>query len=1672
VADASSVEHLVTRWFVARQEGQDLSAEDLCAEHPELLEELKRRLSVAASMQASLACSQLDASVGDEPWETTLRGAGAPSSTLPLGKAPSLAGYEILGELGRGGMGVVYKARQSKLDRLVALKMVLAGGHAAPEQFARFRIEAEAIARLQHTNIVQIFEVGEHDGLPFFSMELCPGGSLAQRLTTSTLPAADAARLVELLARGMHEAHRHNVVHRDLKPANILLAGGGPDDPLPGLTPKVTDFGLARKLDDASQTQTGAVLGTPSYMAPEQAEGQTRRHGPAVDVHALGAILYECLTGRPPFKAATTVETLLQVMHNEPVPPRQLNPKVPVDLETICLKCLHKEPHRRYDTALALAEDLERFRRGEPVTARPANLLERALKWGRRRPTAAALLGVSVLAVLGLVVLSVVAVWQWQRAIEALAKQDQERAERALAQVDTLLTADPRAVPAALENLKRQQDEVLTRLRQVWDQPSTSLARPQRMRAALALLPVEPALVREALVKWMLEVPDPAELLAVRNALQPHAAELRGELWRQLSQPELEPQKRIRLLAALAGFDPHGAGWSKIDEQSLEPWLTDNPLYLGAWTEAFGPAREHLLAPLTRVFRGPLPERRIAAASILIDYAKNKPQTLVELVVEADDRQFAVLLPALQRQRQQALPLLRRQLDRRAEPAWDDPPLKPSWSLPSAPLRREVKKAQGLLTERFALVQTLPLERFEPLAEELQRSGYRPVRFRPYVAGRDVHVAAVWRRDGRDWKLLQGVSAQRVRQHDEDLRKRGFQPVDACGWLAPAQPGEERYAALWVRARDKEEARLYVGVPRAQHEKDGWGPLRKAGLDPLAFHAFEASDGTRRCCSVWTRLSLAREGALWFWLDEPDYEAKLTPDQVQMEVQVRPAAPPQGPLELARAELQLRDQQVNANSKNVVTLYYRGVAHSRLGDDKRALADLDAFLKAEKRYSRPFADRALVLARLGRTEAALQDLDPFRRAVAPADYLPVEALVALYLRREVPWPALEQLVKKEADPDPDVLFNVAVVHAQAAHWGRLRTLAAPAVLVGLGNPLLLPVLSDFRPRGWHGHQDRAVALLERSLAAGLSPWSGARDDLRLAPLHDHAGYRVLLGRSHPEREYSSIWHPSNGALESIEAHGLTPEAHLTQCRELGEQGYRPAALSVAETKGGLPLVTASVWQRPGVSEVVREVLARRQSSAALALMKLGQTEPIWPFLQDSPYPETQSRLTLRMGPAGVSARLLVERLEAETDVSARRALILALGEYREVQVPSPLRQRLLPVLRKWYRDDPDAGIHGAIDWLLRHDKEGPEQRPLDWRQATEVKQFDDSQAARVRAGRAAAVAGQVAVLSGGSVPVLAALAPWWPRLGQEASPGQTWYVNGQKQTLAVIDGRAPFLMGSPGGEAGSTSYDKFLWRQIGRRYALGTTPVTVAQFQRFQKAHPEIGHHFVREHSPEEDGPIIRVTWHEAAQYCRWLSEQEGFPEHEMVYPPVAVIQKSKDGSTPLRLPVNYLKRRGYRLPTEAEWELACRAGVRTSRYYGSSLDLLPRYAWYNANAQDRTWPVGQKRPNALGLFDMHGNVWNWCQEGYRDYPAGARERPFRDLEDTRAITLDLPRGVRGGMFYGLHRWRGQGGAPTARRPTATTGRAFAWRGRATDRPALTTPQPPGRAAPGAAPVR
>jgi serine/threonine-protein kinase len=369
MSDADAVSELLLHWEERFQQGETLSAEELCRDCPEHLEEVRRKLAVLLAVYRVL---DLEETAPDTLGPATVSAA-----------IPRVAGYDIVEVLGRGAMGVVYKARQVELNRLVALKMILAGVHAAPAERKRLRDEAQALARLRHAHVVQVYDFGESEGLPYFALEYVEGGTLAERWRGQAMPPREAAELLEKLARAVHAVHECGIVHRDLKPANVLLTADG--------EPKIADFGLAKQLDAGTDlTVSGAIVGTPQYMAPEQAQGRGKDIGPKSDVYALGAILYELLTGKPPFKGPTARDTLRRVLTDDPVPPRRLQRTIDRPLETICLKCLAKHPDRRYASAGELAGRLRLFLDGKPIPDRPMGWIERAWRTVRRHPAVSA----------------------------------------------------------------------------------------------------------------------------------------------------------------------------------------------------------------------------------------------------------------------------------------------------------------------------------------------------------------------------------------------------------------------------------------------------------------------------------------------------------------------------------------------------------------------------------------------------------------------------------------------------------------------------------------------------------------------------------------------------------------------------------------------------------------------------------------------------------------------------------------------------------------------------------------------------------------------------------------------------------------------------------------------------------------------------------------------------------------------------------------------------------------------------------------------------------------------------------------------------------------------------------------------------------------------------------
>ncbi len=475
------------------------------------------------------------------------------------------------------------------------------------------------------------------------------------------------------------------------------------------------------------------------------------------------------------------------------------------------------------------------------------------------------------------------------------------------------------------------------------------------------------------------------------------------------------------------------------------------------------------------------------------------------------------------------------------------------------------------------------------------------------------------------------------------------------------------------------------------------------------------------------------------------------------------------------------------------------------------------------------------------------------------------------------------------------------------------------------------------------YTERAVSLLRQAMDAGLEGYAGLQSQRELAAIRDTGPFQAFIAQGVLERRYICL-HRTSAEFQALALYDLEPGPHLEACRPLVLDGYRPVTMGAAYMPGEQKVITASVWQRPRISENDQDTLASRQANAALGLLRMGHADIVWPLLRHSPDPSLRTYIFSRFSTTRVSPSTIAERLPVETDLSIQRALILGLGQYTS---PSPVLQTaVVPQLLSCYRHMTDPGLHVAAEWVLRR-----------W----------------------------------GREPELAEIERQIPRGVPDDS--QRVFLTPLGQKMIVVPGPVQFMMGSPCTAGKIYSNEPLHLRHIPRSYAIGCTEVTVQQFRAFLQDVPSYDHYSNKKYSPTEDCPQGTVTWFDAVAYCRWLSEKEGTPEDQMCYPAIPEI---KEG---MALPVDYLHRTGYRLPTEAEWEYACRAGSEVNRCYGRSDDVLLHFAWCDINSGDRTWPVGSLLPNDFGLFDVYGNMYEWCQEFYRRYPIGTRGQVVLDGE-------------------------------------------------------------------------
>ena len=819
----------------------------------------------------------------------------------------------------------------------------------------------------------------------------------------------------------------------------------------------------------------------------------------------------------------------------------------------------------------------------------------------------------------------------------------------------------------------------------------------EHLHASLALLPVDASQV-DYLFNRLLTA-TPSELPVLRDALKPHRSTLTPKLWTVLESAKPGDASLLPAASALASYDPDDARWEAVGGKVAQALVSVNSIFLGPWIEALRPVRGKLTAPLATIFQDKTrPEtEHTLATNILADYASDDPDRLAELLMVADPKAYLSLFPVAEKRAEQVLPVFQAELAKKATYSWNDPPLDPSWTKPDAALVSRIESAQGILAERFAFCQTMPLDEFLTTAEALRKSGYRPVRFRPYADGQAVRVAAVWTRDGRNWRISSGLTADEVRQQDERNKKDKFLPVDVAGYVATDKDGKpaDRYAALWVEKSGDDDARLYVGMT-ADEETEVQDKLKDEKLIPRTLHAMIGADGRTRYCGVWGRPpGAAITGQTYRDQFEGNFEqnqADLS-DQLLIDVAVSGAGKPQPTRERAQADLQSAEKKLKTKPDDLDARLARAMANFRLGENQKALDDLQVVIGKNPEAVSAKQYRVIALARLGKKQDALSELAKFQKEDAPeSSKLYLAAVVAAELGEgaDKAFETLEAAIKKQPK-DADLRYDAA----------RAFSLASRAIS---------------RSDKAKGRQlaERCLQLLREAVKNDDADFGKMDEDADLDPIRDDPAFAEIMKAGHPDRRYAAVW-SSDASFEAISIYGLDPAAHLRKCRELIAQGYRPVSWSVSRTTPEGPLVTASVWHRPVVQEEVKDRLAERQARAAVALVRMGKAEEVWPLLRHSADPRLRSFIVNWLNPLGADPKLIAAELDRidpnakptpapgqqmmdailfHPETSMRRALILALGTYGTEGLSPGEREPLIGKLLDLYRNDPDAAFTG------------------------------------------------------------------------------------------------------------------------------------------------------------------------------------------------------------------------------------------------------------------------------------------------------------------------------------------------------------------------------------------
>lgn len=1204
-------------------------------------------------------------------------------------------------------------------------------------------------------------------------------------------------------------------------------------------------------------------------------------------------------------------------------------------------------------------------------------------------------LGVAILVAFVIGVTSTKRYIDHQRETLIAQKQGEQNEASASRLVESLGRAESARLPEILEQLKSLRRYATDDLNSLYENSEHDSV--EKLHAALGLYHISEATPDELLVKFIsgrLLTSPPEQFLTVRDQLATHKNERRNdEHWKISTDVSIEASRRFRAAAALALFDTGSSNWTELNTTDfiVQQLVDVSPVNLATWQKAFEPVSAKLLPSLQSIFvnEKTTETQKSLAASLIAHYAKDNPEVLTATLIESDPRSFAILLTALKKHGSIAIRCLEEVLDRKLEHPWNDAPLDPNWTAPTASARAAIELAHGIIDERFALVQDMPLDKFLEVCESLRASGYRPTRIRPWSQPKpqvqaansapdplpsvdasyssisnapatkqvlvalsntltqqvnlsltpETRVAAVWTRDSKRWLIESDVHKSALPAADQIAEKDGLLIEDLCALEAEETP---RFIVLWCEPANPDEKR--------------WVNIDVGGLVHL-FDGINDNKSVRTCC-VWpdragdrhfcTILSNFGENSSFFIEDVGD----ALPYTPFFDIAWAPLKRPPGGFEfyqdtLAKFEALPEDKKAEASRINDSVAF----AHFHVGNTEKSLElfeNLRAAGNSDPDYeiTRPF-----LLAKLRRPEEAREAL---RKLDESKVYEPFKTysriLTHAYLGEWGEARAVMAAFTEANAKDPDVLYIIA----------RAAALCSSIKVEGSEEPTLFAT--------------KSLDLLQQCVELGFKKGLNLQYEVDFHTLHNDARFEETLAKILPSRAFATV---CKGDVR-VESKLVSKEgwARASDLQEPFHNAFRPISIAIqtepqslntcasqsATSKRALGSRSSILLQRPLIPDDSNQSFALQQARAAIALMNLNATDRVWPLLKHQTDPTIRSHLLYFMTQYKIDPNNVIARLKSEADVSIRRALILAIGDFAELYVHWTEDKELILDLLNRYSEDPDSGVHAACEWSL--------------------KQLGaNSQLEKLRASYGVG----------------------------KVEGEREWYItkNGEI-TMVLLNPSSEFLMGSPisekgrfGGARDNTEY--LHNKEIRRCFAISAHEITASQFHSFEL---DLGRseqsQFV---ASLRNNPRAAANCFAAGEFCNWLSKVEGIPAEEWCYNP--------DQQNPMKLVPDYLQRTGYRLPTETEWEYACRAGANSSRFFGESEALLPRYACCATNSESPN-SVGSLRPNDFGLFDTYGNLAEWCQTRALVYPFG---QPLSlDTEDPDDFR-DNNRVLRGGSF-------------------------------------------------------